>query len=75
METDYAYDKLRKIMAIFYDLGGCNNAETISCAATAMDMRLQDANEIIQAALRNICCTDIYRGYSADDEKAEDCRE
>ena len=34
METDYAYDKLRKIMAIFYDLGGCNNAETISCAAT-----------------------------------------
>ena len=60
VETDYAYDKLRKIMALFFDLGGCNNAETISRVASAMDMKLQDANEIIQDALRNMRCTDIY---------------
>ena len=75
VETDYAYDKLRKIMALFYDLGGCNNAETIYRVATAMDMKLPDANGIIQAALLNMRCTEIYRDYSADDEESEDCRE
>ena len=75
VETDYAYDKLRKVMAIFNNLGGRSNAETISRVAQAAKADRAETKEMIEAALVNMSCTDIYRSYGAGDEEAEESRE
>ena len=75
VETDYAYDKLRKVMAIYNNLDGRSNAETISRVAQAAKADRAETKEMIEAALVNMSCTDIYRSYGAGDEEAEESRE
>ena len=75
VETDYAYDKLRKVMAIFNEYGGHNDDETISHIAKAAKVDRDEAEELIQAALQNMQCTDIYRNYGTSDGEPEDSRE
>ena len=75
VETDYAYDKLRKVMAIFNEYGGHNDAETISYVAEKARIDRAEAEALIQAALQNMRCTDIYRSYGAGDGEPEDSRE
>ncbi len=75
VETDYAYDKLRKVMAIFNEYGGRNDDETISRVAKAAKVDKDEAEELIQDALLNMQCTDIYRSYGAGDGEPEESRE
>lgn len=75
METDYAYDKLRKVMAIFNEYGGHNDAETISYVAEKARIDRAEAEALIQAALQNMQCTDIYRSFCSFDGEAEEGRE
>lgn len=75
VETDYAYDKLRKVMAIFNEYGGHNDAETISYVAEKAKIDWAEAEELIQAALQNMQCTDIYRNFGTSDGEAEDSRD
>ena len=75
VETDYAYDKLRKVMAIFNEHGGHNGAEAISYVAEKAKIDQAEAEELIQAALRNMHCADIYRNFGAFDGEAEESRE
>ena len=75
VETDYAYDKLRKVMALFNEYGGRNDAETISRVAKAAKVDKDEAEELIQAALRNMQCADIYRSFGDFDGEADESRE
>lgn len=75
VDTDYAYDKLRKVMAIYREYGGHNDAETISYVAEKAKIDRAEAEELIQAALRNMHCADIYRSFGAFDGEAEESRE
>ena len=75
VESDYAYDRLRKVMAIFNEQGGHNDAETISYVAEKAKIDRAEAEELIQAALRNMQCADIYRSFGAFDGEAEESRE
>ena len=75
VETDYAYEKLRRVMASFNELGGCNDAETISRVADAQKVDRAETEEMIQAALMNMLCADIYRSYGSGEEGPEESRE
>ena len=75
VETNYAYDKLRKVMAIFNEYGSHNDTETISRVAKAANIDIGETKELIQDALLNMQCTDIFRSYGADDGEPEDSRE
>jgi RNA polymerase sigma factor (sigma-70 family) len=75
VETDYAYDKLRKVMALFNAYGGRSDDETISRIAKAAKVDRDEAGELIQDALLNMQCTDIYRSYGTGDGEPEESRE
>ena len=57
------------------EYGGHNDAETISYVAEKARIDRAEAEALIQAALQNMRCTDIYRSYGAGDGEPEDSRE
>ena len=75
VESDYAYDRVRRVMAVFNRLGGHNDMDTLLAVSKETGVSVTDAEEMIQAALRNMHCADIYRSYGLSDGEAEESRE
>ena len=75
VESDYAYDRVRRVMAVFNRLGGHADMETLLAVSKETEISVSEAEEMIQAALRNMHCADIYRSYGLSDGEAEESRE
>lgn len=75
VESDYAYDRLRKVMAVFNRLGGHGGLATLLAVSEETGISAYEAESMIQAALKNMQCADIYRSYGTGDGEPEDSRE
>ena len=75
VESDYAYDRLRKVMAVFNRLGGHGNLATLLAVSEETGISAYEAESMILAALQNMQCADIYRSYGTGDGEPEDSRE
>lgn len=75
VESDYAYDRVRRVMAVFNRLGGHADMETLLAVSKEAGISVIEAEEMIHAALRNMQCMDIYRSYGLYDGEAEESRE
>ena len=73
--TAYADKKLRTVMRKFYDYGGRNDLETICKVAEEMKIPQEEATEIIQRALLNTLCTEMYRPLGSADGEWEESSE
>ena len=75
VESNYAYDRLRKVMAVFNRLGGHGDLATLLAVSEETGISAYEAEAMIQAALQNMQCADIYRNFGTSDGEAEDSRE
>ena len=75
VESDYAYDRLRKVMAVFNRLGGHGDLATLLAVSEETGIKAYEAEAMIQAALQNMQCADIYRNLGTSDGEAEESRE
>lgn len=75
VESDYAYDRLRKVMAVFNRLGGHGDLATLLAVSEETGISAYEAEAMIQAALQNMHCTDIYCSFGASDGEVEESRE
>ena len=75
VESDYAYDRLRKVMSVFNRLGGHGDLATLLAVSEETGISAYEAEAMIQAALQNMQCTDIYCSFGASDGEVEESRE
>lgn len=67
------YERLRKAMRKFHELGGQLNEQTIAQVAEFIECPPEKTKEIIQSGLRNMQFVEYYRQYA--DEDSEESRE